>query len=288
MLPLADYPEPSVKSYPEISLEAMKRRQEPQYRVWLLARHLDKRGAGWCELGDLRSFIGAHGLFTIRTLRRALSPPNPYFHKVGSRVYLASAQKIARSLEVTLRMHPVWIPLADLGSLATLRSVLVASLFAQSPRTIAQETLASLSGRCSRTVRRYLDSHHVHSTQNAMLSRRSPSYRLDPQLAKDGFFHTIVDGDRCLLRRLPNTYQSDLQIAAFGIVKYKRPNTCSPTRRDLARRYFDKAKAAFRAMQSQSPHSTVYLLSPGHRVRSKHRLWLGYTRVPGLEGALPC
>jgi len=169
-----------IKSYPEISLEVMNRRLEGQYRLWLLARHLDDRGTGWVTLWQLRRFIRNKGLFTMKTVERALANDSVFWVRDGRRIYITGILKVADALDVTLRDRPTWLPIEDFASMLTLRQAFVASYFAHMPKTIAIATLAALTGRTRRAVSRYLSSRHIIKAKNAMLSVRNPANDLTP------------------------------------------------------------------------------------------------------------
>ncbi len=288
-----------IKSYPELNLEVMRRRMEPQYRVWLLARYLDRIGGGYVRTKVLRRFVIEHGLFTRKTLYRALEGPSPLWRRSYSLLYLTSVRHVAAYLEVELRSEPVLLPLTAFESMHALRSAFVASFMAGKPKTIAIATLCRLTGRTRRVVRDYLNSQHITKTPNAMVSARSPSPHLDPGLAAKGYFHTRRHGKYLLVKRMPNTYESDLETAPRGITrkKLRKPSypTVSPppavedpagcSGEDLRdplggaphRCYYREPKAASRALQALSPRETIYTLSEGETDALGFQLWRGYT-----------
>ena len=289
----------TLKTYPELSLAVMRRRLEPAYRVWLLARHIDGPGRGAIAVRDLYSFVALHGLFGRRTLARTLKHPSPLWHVEGSQLYLTGVLKLAEFLGVKLRHPPVRIPLADFGSTETLRAAFVASFMAGKPRTIAIDTLAALTGRSRRTIVRYLHSPHITKSPNVMRSVRRPSADLDPSLADQGYYRGRVNGRPCLVKRMPNTYETDLETAPRGMARKERQRpSClsaegpsdgeesgsSPTEGNSSpypgaprRLYYCDAKRASRALQSLSPQETIYVECTGRQAASGARLWRGYT-----------
>ncbi|MCK4299406.1 MAG: hypothetical protein KAX80_07730 [Planctomycetes bacterium] len=265
-----------VKSYPEISLEAMRRRLEPQYRVWLLARHLDRPGRGGVLIQSLRELVSDHSLYSVRVLERAIAKPSVFYERGPGHVWLHSLHKVAEALDVDLRDRPTWIPLADFASMFRLRQALVASYFAHKPRTVAIDTLAMLTGRSRRTVSRYLESEHIVKTPNVMSSRRDPHTDLTPEMAQEGYFHSRVAGKTVLVKRMPNTYTTDLEPAAYGQVKQQRLSPLSHPTGELRRRYYSHPKGAARALQALSPHETVFLLSGNCFDDLGFQLWRGF------------
>lgn len=291
----------TIKSYPDLSLAVMRRRLDSQYRVWLLARHLDSFGRGRVLLKELRRFAVATGLFNRQSFYRFATARCLFWHRYHQWMYITGVKKLALALDVEFQSPPVLLPLACFSSMHDFRAVLVASYFADKPRTIAIDTLAALTGRTRRVVSRYLDSSHVRKTPNAMLSERRPSQPLVPELRDQGYFHTMVGGRHRVAKRMPNTYESDLETAPRGMTREKRGRPSSVTGRhppggegplpsspekDLSdpggapcRRYFCQPKGVNRALQSLSPHETIYTLCPGQTDGLGFQLWQGWTAV---------
>jgi len=265
-----------VKSYPEISLAVMRRRLEPLYRVWLLARHLDRPGRGWVSIKYLRHFVSSQRLFGLRALERAIAKRCIFYHQFRGYLELHGVHKVAAALDVELRDRPTLLPLGAFTSMLQLRQAFVASRFAHKPRTIAIATLVMLTGRSRRTVSRYLQSEHIVKTPNAMICRRDPSLDLTPEMAQEGYFHGRVAGKTALLKRMPNTYETDLEPAAFGQVKSQRLSPLSTPAGGFNRRYFSHPKGAARALQALSPHESVFLLSGNCFDDMGSQLWRGY------------
>ena len=265
-----------VKSYVEISLKVMLLRLESHLRVWLLCRYLDPAGRGRVSIQRLREFVREKRLFSLRTLEHALAEPSVFYHRFRGYIETHSLLKVADALDVELRDRPAWIPLADFASMFRLRQAFVASHFAHKPRTIAIDTLAMLTGRSRRSVSRYLESDHIVKTPNVMISQRDPSLDLTPEMAQEGYFHSRVAGKTVLVKRMPNTYTTDLEPAAFGQVKQQRRIPLSHPTGGFRRRYFSHPKGAARALQALSPHESVYLLSGNCFDDLGSQLWRGF------------
>lgn len=266
-----------VKSYPEISLEVMRRRLEPQYRIWLLARYLDPGGRGCVTISFLRQFVRRQRLFGLRVLERAIARRCIFYHQFRGYLETHSMLKVAAALDVELRDRPTWIPLSAFTSMLELRQAFVASHFAHKPRTVAIDTLAMLTGRSRRSVSRYLDSDHVVKTPNVMISQRDPHTDLTPEMAQEGYFHSWVAGKTVLVKRMPNTYETDLEPAAYGQVKQQRLSPLSTPSGGFRRRYFSHPKGAARALQALSPHESVFLLSGNCFDDLGFQLWRGFS-----------
>ncbi len=265
-----------VKSYPEISLEVMRRRLEPQYRVWLLCRYLDQVGRGAVRIQHLLQFLTRKRLFSLRALGRALAEPSVFYHESQGYLELHAMQKVAYALDVEVRDRPTLLPLDAFTSMLKLRQALVASRFAHKPRTIAIDTLVMLTGRSRRTVSRYLSSDLIVKTPNVVNSQRDPTLDLTPEMAQEGYFHGRVAGKTVLLKRMPNTYATDLEPAAFGQVKHQRRMPSLYPTGAPRRRYFSHPKGAARALQALSPHETVLFLSGNCFDDLGSQIWRGF------------
>ena len=288
-----------IKSYPDLSLAVMRRRLEPEYRIWLLARYIDAPGRGAVWVKDLYSLVARYGLCTRKTVERTLKRTSSFWHKVGPALYLTGILKVAEFLGVTLGHRPVMIPLVDFGSMETLRAVFVASYMAEGPRTIAIDTLVALTGRSRRTIVRYLRSPHITKSPNVMRSVRRPSADLDPALSDQGYYRGRVNGRPCLVKRMPNTYETDLETAPRGMARRERQRPSCSTAEDPSpgeecsssptegenspypgaprRLYYSDAKRASRALESLSPQETIYVECTGRQEASGACLWRGYT-----------
>jgi len=133
-----------------------------------------------------------------------------------------------------------------------------------------------LTGRSRRTVSRYLESEHIVKTPNVMISQRDPSLDLTPEMAQEGYFHSRVAGKTVLVKRMPNTYTTDLEPAAFGQVKQQQRLPFSTPTGGFRRRYFSHPKGAARALQALSPHETVLFLSGNCFDDLGSQLWRGF------------
>ncbi len=265
-----------VKSYPEIAEAAMHDRLDLLYRIWILVRYLDPIGRGRVAIKDLRHFVKHQHLFSLRTLERAIAKDCIFYHRFQGYLETHSFRKVAAALGVEVRLRPVWIPLDDFSSIGKLRAALLASRFAHKPQTVAHATLAKETGRSTRTVGRYTNSEHIAKTPNVMQSDRDPNTVLTPEEHQEGWFHTRRAGKTVLAKRMPNTYQTDLEPAAYGQVKQQRLSPLSAPMGGFRRRYFHHSKGARRALQALSPGETVYLRSGNCFDDFRNQIWRGF------------
>jgi len=227
-----------VKSYEELSIASVKARQERAYRLWLLIRHVDQRGQGDVTLDELRAFVLEHGLFSTETLRRDLNSGNGIWWEVlgrrGSRTVSLENKGLGRTaarLGVTLRKHPVYLPLDVFRSMYQFRPALVASLFAGKRRVMSLSTLSELTGRTRQALSRYLRK----TTKVQRRFERLPDETdkngkplpfpcpvlgepVKRELALTGHYRTCIDGEWHLVKRLANSYQNDYERGRRGMV----------------------------------------------------------------------
>jgi hypothetical protein len=158
----------------------------------------------------------------------------------------------------------------------------MASLFTKE-RTIANGTLARLTGRTRQTMIRWHKRVGTRSHENMMLSERKITDTVDPELSERGYRRILVKGEWRLAKQMPNTYQSDIPIAPRGMTKNAMP--CSYTERADMRRYFIRPKAFSRAIGRLAEGETVYGQT-GKQSDHGVALWQGWTRTYGET--IPC
>jgi len=270
-----------VKGYTEIGLAALRSHDEACYRVWLLARYLDTIGNGNVKLADLRAFVEEHALFHPQSLWRAIQKGRgAWWILTPDHLHLYGLAKMARRLDVHLTEAPVLIPLDRLASIGSFRAALVASLFTRE-RTISQAALAAMTGRDLRTIISWIKRSRLTVTKNAMLSERPSEGPLDPELASQGYCHTVVGHAWRLVKRMPNTYQApaDFEPAPYGLVKHIECSSITTTGAKH-RCYFDKPKSLLRALHRLDDEEKIY--TPiGRTSKDGMRLWQGFQGVNG-------
>jgi len=254
------------KSYPQLNLAVLKQRKDKPLRLWLIARAI--RPYGVITERELWQIIKREQLFTKRTMLSALKAgDNIFWDRVRGTIYYKGVLRVADALDVNLSYHPVWIDIP--AGLGDFRRLLVEAFFANKPKTIALATVASLTGRTKQTAIKYLRG--CDKTVNLMISHRSPQDHVIPELAAQGYYRTVINGQNVLVKRMANTYSSDHETAAYGQVKEQQclsQTNCKPMAL-----YFTNVKTARRAIVDER---TIYTPIGHDRQRVT---WRGQTRV---------
>jgi len=235
-----------IRTYPNIGLAAVNRRLDKEYRIWLLMRHLDEGGKGWCSIPRLRSFCDEHDIMSWQTLRARLKSGDGVFWRLHKgRAYYASLANVADHLDAVDR-HSVLLSIDDFRTLGAFRRALLNGFFSGKPKTMSQETIARIVGRSRRQVQRWIGDSGIKKTTNFVLSARHPSALA--LFASEGY--VLFEGR--LFKRMPNTY--DGTVARGGrVILSKRPEGALTKQ---PRRYFKTLSAAMRA---------IHLAIEGHR-----------------------
>ena len=282
----APMPSAEVKSYPGLNLAALNYRHEGPYRLWLLARHLDREGSGRVSARELRRFVRDNLGVTRQTLIRWFKAGDDLFwyQRDEERLHLRSLFFVADFYGVRLQPQPVRLSLDTFANLSNFRAALVGSFFAKRPKTISQATLANLTGKTARTVRRYLERiEGLQKQHNAMISERAPSCAEDPDYKSRGYFLGSVGGKQVLLKYLPATYYAPGELCAFGMVKKHRKVTSLSTAGGAMpeRCFYGNPKAASRRLNGLQEGETIFILHKKPLQPSGCRLWRGFTQVNG-------
>lgn len=279
-------PANQVKTYIELNLAALRRRQARPYALWLLARLLDTRGEGRVRERDLYHTALSIMQCSRKTITRALSRDNGLWRECfwPDWIHYASVEQVANAWKTPLQHHPVFIPLETFRTLAKLRQALHNSFFANKPHTISQSTLGTLIDRTRRTVQRYLDTPTIEKHANIATCSIKPPPSADPMppdLASTGYFRTRLDGQIVVARHLPNTYFCPGAITApFGQVKNQRGASSLPT--GAPRRvFFTKPKAQARAIEQLIDGESIFCLK-NDKVRTPMRTWQQWTCTFGI------
>jgi len=247
-----------------------------------VARSLDAPGAGWV----LKRELERSAPFSRQTTRKLLHDPT-FFTVAGARVYLKGIVAVVSALDAPRDRLPVLLP--DCQTLQEFRAALVAAWFAGTPRTMAQSTISTLTGKTTRTIRKYSrlaeSRGWLKTTPNAVILERSASGPVVPELAEMGCYRAKVNGTLRLLRQIPNTYHGTIDTSAPGMLAHDSyKNACFSTRRATngdererqGRRYFDKPTAYARALRRLLPGESCYLASTDTDSRGM-RVWEGWT-----------
>ena len=161
----------TLRMYPDILLAMLRQERVAIGRIWLLCRYLDKDGRGWLPLDDVRSQLTQKlsplRIVGKRRLRQILSAGRGVFWErdAQDRLWLYGIARVAEALEIArLQNQPVALPVAGLlHSLAGARAHCYAAFHSgrvvepatEMANPISRQTLAGISGVCSRTQQRY-------------------------------------------------------------------------------------------------------------------------------------
>ena len=247
---------------------------------WVLGRHLDRQGPGRARVKELQRFVTEHGLCSRQTLWRALHRgEGTFWRRSGGWLYYKGVLELARDWNVDLRRHPVYLPIGDFVTLARFRRILVWSFCANKDRRISHARLAELVGRTARSVARYLAG--IDKQANVMRTARLiDSVHVD--LAKKGYFRTRIGDKWVLCKRLPNTYYWGADTAPFGLVRHS--HTVFTDQGALRRVFYDKPRAAGRAIQGLQEGERVFVKIEGQTDFWGAQVWQGWTRQLGQVG----
>jgi hypothetical protein len=270
-----------LKTYPELNTAALRTGHERPLSVWYLLRYLDRTGAGVVREPALRRFVASQELFGRDTLRRALRKGDGAFWRRSSGfVEYRSLFKVATALGAELHKLPVLLDVDDFGSMGRMRPMYMATWFADRPRRMSRAAQAALIGKSAQTTRNYSKRAGLHVRRNSMYSQRKVS-DFGPELEREGYYRTQVDGQTRLAKRLPNTYHADLECCPFGQVKHYRREASLSTRGVPERRYFTNTTAALKALHQTDTGSIIYLKMDKTDVFDS-QLWIGTMMMDGV------
>ena len=228
-----------------------------------------------------------HRIVSAPTLRRLIARgEGKYWTKVGSRLYLRSALKLSEALDCAPPRWCVDIPLVQFEKLSTFRAALVESTFATSPngKIVSQSTLGRITDRTRQTISRYLKG--VRRERNATLTDIDP-HALTERERDDGYFVTVIDGARVVMRHMPNRYHTNLTATGWGQnrrreVKDARHVFYAQSARPQ-RLYYESAGAGAKAINRLGDEDSVFMALKisgqdvrdvlGNRVWTRHTHW---------------
>ena len=247
-----------IKTYPELSLAAIRRKKDKLIRVWYLMRHIDKEGSARVLKNDLRAFVKEQEIISQETLRKTLlNGDNQLWNikrtKKGITYRYRSLEKAAIFLNA-VPTRAVMIPLSAFSKLGRMRAQFYSSLFITITNPIARATICRVWGIKKTTQRRY------QKVAGVKVIRNIAKEEIDPEEGwgetKEGSFVYYENGKWLLIQDLPNSYRSNLKRAPRGMVTRVRKWLWSlrdQGRESNHRRYFDRAKDALRSKRPANP-----------------------------------
>ena len=194
-------------------------------------------------------------------------------------IRLKSLEKLCAYLEVNLVMHPVWIPVTAFENLDDFVVNAFASFFANKERTISHAALATMYNRKRGTILQWCKKSGLDVTRNAMLSNRPVEDKVDPVLASQGYHRAWINGTAHMVKKMPNSYKSNMETAPYGLVKRIRAASL-PTSTGAARRlYFDNPKGLHKRLAGLRNDEVIYEPSTINTDDGR-RLWSSYWLSP--------
>lgn len=260
----------------DLAITAMRRHKDRLYRLWTFARALNEpHGSGIVALDDIqaqatkRSYKG----FSPGTLRRLIREGEGVFwrtfRKDGRRfLELRGLYQVCQALGVRkLKRSPVYLKPRHLKTTLAFRAACYAARFAgdEFSNPISRKTLKRITGRSGNAQLRY---------ERAMGKRIDKRYNAamggswnNGDEVPEGHFVALVGGETVTLRRLPNSYRAQFDIAPRGIIRNVnrrlsggnrlRPSGGRPQSQD--RLFYDETKAAQRRAQALDECDRFYL-----------------------------
>jgi hypothetical protein len=271
-----------VKIHPDLVLACLRQKRSKEYRLWSLARTYDGRGAGRVRLADLQAWLDVEDLRGLSpvSVKRLLRAGEGVFWMVytvdGQRwLRLHGLASMCVSLGVDkLRRDPVLLPMRYARSLKSWRAAIYAAQFAGDDwsNPISRRVLAELTGWGARTQRNYqraMDA-RMETRQNAALTTKT--WERGDEIP-EGHYPDYVGDEIMLLRRLPNSYRSDLRHGRRGMVRRvnKRLNArnsirfCGMEAQERVKLFYQEQRAAQRRIQAMDEGDQFYHLPYHHK-----------------------
>lgn len=209
----------TVKIYPRIGVEAIRRRVDRQYRFWVLLRAIDVGGSARIPIETARAILVEDlQVMSRSSFQRALKSPSTGFYNTSRAfIYLRSLQRVAEALE-TIPGNPVLIDIQHTCKIGRFRAEVLAARFPRQnslSHPISLQRLADMCGMTTRTVWSYLRRAGVVVQHNALASTLPP-VPPDAERAQEGWYRA----GRQMRKRLPNSYyHGDCEVAPRGMAR---------------------------------------------------------------------
>lgn len=145
-----------LRTYIELGRHVLAEKLDGMYRLWLLARALDRDGRGLVGLPDFLAAMSANGLNRSH-LRRACKHPksSAFFTLHANRIEYRSLEAVCLALGV-MPGRSIYIPLASITGIETFRATLYAAWIAgHDALQISRDKLSELFQASADTQRRW-------------------------------------------------------------------------------------------------------------------------------------
>lgn len=211
-----------IKSYPDLGQAALKNDLAIPYRIWLVARHIDRvsfdgQARSYVEVDHLLSVLRLYGMSKAH-LRYALDfPGSDIFYrldKIHNRLIYTSAMKVALALGVPTVADPVFMESGWIKSISDFKAWTYATWFTQ-PRQITREKLEDLFGTSAETLRRWENKtgmdvgHNVARANASLFGVDKLPVPVDTRWHKDDssyYWIETIDGQEYICWQTANTY----------------------------------------------------------------------------------
>jgi len=213
------------KLHGSLAVAAIAQHADSELRLWCLSRMIDGAGSGVVDDHVLRDAVGRYIGVSERQVSRLLVECKRRGwlalvkrHSDGRRVrYIASLERVARSLGVEDVTRPALIPVSDLRKLKGWRDACWAAFRAVGPRMISRRKLADLSGIDARSQFNYERENERIEVQNNIAITSMPSMLLDGIVEFDE--RPAFRCGRSVAWVIPNSYKCTVDLAALGMAK---------------------------------------------------------------------
>lgn len=248
----------TVKNYPFLGLAILKAKLTAVYRVWLVARHVDRDGRGWLETKELETAVtgGQFDLFNYRRFRQIVGDGcGTFWQEANGRLWLAGVAQVAIALGCSRVDKPVELPLtAVTGSLKGFNASLYAAWDTRrKPAPVSRSTREDVTGVPERTQRHYCQVAGIRRVRNYSLASPTDEqgYAYQHGTAVFSFRdHKGKNGRKgrsYTARELPTTQQPSQERANVG--RYQKINqkinlVIKASRVKVERLFFENARQA--------------------------------------------
>jgi hypothetical protein len=234
--PIRHIPE-SIQVYPSLLVKILEQKLAAPARIWLLLKHLDRRGQGWFDLDELTQRftdkVSPYRVCGKRQLRNLLAQGEGVFWAWGGngRIWLRSWIHVAVSVQVEkVRGMAVQLPVAILcKTIGVVRAHFYATYHSgRLGSPISRDALADLTHVQKRTQRRYEKIARVGQRSNfAVLPCADATAR---EVYNWQYGHAVFrlcdhkgqhgkPGQTYLVRQLPNSYEGPHAAGGRGAQK---------------------------------------------------------------------
>lgn len=211
-----------IKTYPDVSQEAMRNKKAKELRVWYLLRRLDEQGGGRVDRTVAQEALSE--VMSYETLRRVVNSGKGLFWEIvtckdGRRlIELRGLEKVCVALGVRgLRRYPVIIPIEACLNIVEFKAAAFASWFTtEGSNPISRKTLKNLFDIASSTQVRYTEKADVETIKHQSPTGLIISEYVPSDMRKEGYFSQLIDGQTVLCKKLPNSYFANMQRALSG------------------------------------------------------------------------